>query len=62
MGSMSASRRNRGRLGVDDPWDDDGFYRYRRFKKRQVTGKSGKRPWRRAIHTIEKRIWRREET
>jgi len=61
MPGLSASRRNRGQLGVDDPWDDDGFYRHRRFKKRQVSGKSGGRPWRRVIRTIEKRRWRREE-
>lgn len=60
MGMMS-SKRNRGTLHIDDPWDDDGFYAHRRFKAKGGTGKSGKRPWRRVIRKVETRIWRRDQ-
>lgn len=61
MSTMMSSRRNRGTLALDDPWDDDGFYAYRRFKVSRKSGKSGKRLWRRAIRTIENRTWKKEE-
>lgn len=60
---MLSSRRNRGTRGVDDPWDDDGFYAHRRFKARRKTGgPSGKRPWRRTLRAKEKEEWRRDLT
>jgi len=51
---MMASERNRGVLNIDDPWDDDGFSQYRRFKQRGKSGLSGKRTIRRAIRAKEK--------
>jgi hypothetical protein len=59
MTSMMSSRRNRGVTGIDDPWDDDGFYAYRQFKTKNKA-KAGKRPWRRAVRTLENRIWKKE--
>jgi len=58
---MMASERNRGVLNKDNPWDDDGFSSYRRFKKRGGSGLSGKRPLRRAIRAKEKTLWFRDE-
>lgn len=51
---MLASPRNRGTHGVDDPWDDDGFYTHRKFHARRVSGQSGKRTWRRVLRAKEK--------
>ena len=58
---MMASERNSGVLDVDDPWDGDGFYRYRRFKVRNP-GQKGNRPRRRTIRAKEAAIFRRELT
>jgi hypothetical protein len=58
---MLSSPRNRGTRGVDDPWDDDGFYVHRKFKARGKSGQSGKKLWRRALRTIERRDWQRED-
>lgn len=56
---MLASRRNRGVSKIDDPWDEDGFLMYRKFKHRNV-GKKSKRLLRRALRNWEKNCWRKE--
>lgn len=57
---MLSSRRNRGVSGIDDPWNDDGFYRWRKFKAHNPAQKS-KRIWRRALRRWEKRMWQKDE-
>lgn len=57
---MLASNRNRGVRRVDDPWNEDGFYTARAFKARRLSGKSGKRLWRRILRKVERRQWHRE--
>jgi hypothetical protein len=41
MASMMSSPRNRAVLGVDNPWNSDGFYQIRRFcsDNRSLKGK-----------------------
>lgn len=56
---MLSSRRNRGTLHRDNDRLDDGFYRIRQFKVRNV-GQKGKRPWRRAVRSVEKKMWKKE--
>lgn len=57
--SVMSSPRNRSRFGVDNPWDDDGFWRYRKFKARRRTGQpTGGRMWRRSLRANEKEIVR----
>lgn len=54
MAQMMAAPRNRAPIGVDDPWDDDGFWRRRKFKANRRTGQpTGGRMWRRAVRHIE---------
>lgn len=61
MSNMLAAKRNRGVLGVDDPWDDDGFWAYRRFKGNRRGGSpTGGRAWRRSIRAKESRRVRDE--
>lgn len=57
---MLSSPCNRAVLGVDNPVDSDGFYMHRRFKAKDSSGKSGKKPWRRVLRAKEKRAWARE--
>ena len=59
---MLSSRRNRGTLGIDDPWNDDGFYLRRRFHAKQKSGKSGKRLWRRGARRVENKKFQRDLT
>jgi len=59
--SVMSSPRNRCRLGVDNPIDDDGFWEFRKFKaKRKGGGPTGGRLWRRTIRTRERRLVRAE--
>lgn len=57
---MLASSRNRGILGIDNDYDSDGFWSYRSFKAKRISGKSGGRVERRTLRAKEKRIWRKE--
>lgn len=53
--AVMSSPRNRCRLGVDNPIDDDGFWEFRKFKaNRRTGGATGGRLWRRTIRTREK--------
>jgi len=59
--SVMSSPRNRCRLGVDNPIDDDGFWEFRKFKaNRKGGGPTGGRLWRRTIRTREQRLVRAE--
>lgn len=61
MATMMSAPRNRSVLGVDNPWDDDGFWTMRKFKAPRRTGQpTGGRMWRRAIRHIEARAVRAE--
>lgn len=61
MGKMLGSPRNRSVHDVDNPWDDDGFYRHRHFKGNRRAGRpTGGRAWRRILRVKEKRAWRDE--
>lgn len=62
MPGMSASRRNRGALHVDNDHLDDGFYRAYGFKRgygRAHNGKGGGRVRRRILRAKGKSAWRR---
>lgn len=60
-GGMMSSPKNRSPLGIDDPWDDDGFWTRRKFHGHRSTGQAtGGRLWRRAVRVIEKRHTARE--
>lgn len=53
--SVMSSPRNRCRVGVDNPTDDDGFWQFRKFKGSRKNGApTGGRLWRRTIRTREK--------
>jgi hypothetical protein len=56
---MLGSDRNRGVSKKDDPWDDDGFLMYRKFKHRNP-GKKSKRLLRRVLRRWEIARWRRD--
>lgn len=58
---MMSSPSNRAKLGVDDPWDDDGFWAFRRFKGNRKGGApTGGRAWRRIVRAREDRRVKRE--
>lgn len=61
MPGMMASKRNRIRNGVDNPYDDDGFWVFRGFRGNRKGGKAtGGRGWRRAIRKRENTRFKRE--
>lgn len=61
MAGMMSANRNRSVLGVDNPIDGDGFWRYRSFKGNRRTGSAtGGRGWRRAIRAKEREAVARE--
>lgn len=60
-GRMMSSDRNRSKNGVDNRWDDDGFWMYRGFRGNRKGGKpTGGRGWRRAIRSKESQAVARE--
>lgn len=55
MAGMLASPKNRSVNKVDNPYDSDGFYMYRHFKRPRKTGAAtGNRDRRRTLRTKEK--------
>lgn len=54
MASMMSNDRNRSKLGIDNPYDSDGFWTHRNFKGNRKAGSpTGKRGWRRAVRAKE---------
>lgn len=61
MAAMMSSKRNRGTMAMDNPYDDDGFYAHRNFKGRRRTGApTGKRSWHRTMRAKEAEVVRKE--
>ena len=61
MAGLMGSPRNRAQYHVDDPWDDDGFWKGRKFKGHRRTGQpTGGRVWRRNIRSAERDQWRQD--
>lgn len=56
MSGMMSSDRNRSKNGVDNRYDDDGFWLHRRFKANRKGGApTGGRAWRRVLRSKENR-------
>ena len=61
MAGMMSSNKNRSVHGVDNPYDGDGFWLNRHFKRSRKAGAAtGGRGWRRALRKKEKVETRRD--